>query len=360
MYIPIMKNRQEELNVSKRCEPFFSDELIPLFEILKDDYISRPKLDEEGNVVYEIKPGKKKRSKVMDEKRDEDCCTLDNINSIVNGKKVFIDFFRFFEKEYGNKKFKNIELSFKMSRDFRYYIDRILEIKKFENFIPVISIKKGLIISESDLFNIVQEFQKLNRPLAIRITDDMLEDYEEFMEEYLTKQDFIMLDIREKDINSKKIELMEFKNLDVKGKKILLNSPRKKSIKNSEFENLEFTNLIDNSAKRIYKKYGLDGFGDFGGLKDDLPTYGGNGKGAALSLLYFGDKNKFFAIVNTDTSLGVRGYQYVKEELNKLRSYIDPKGNCVGIEKAYSFPKGGFKEWNNVNLSRYIQQQSYN
>ena len=33
-------------------------------------------------------------------------------------------------------------------------------------------------------------------------------------------------------------------------------------------------------------EYFFDGFGDYVGLKDELPTDGGSGKGAALILMY--------------------------------------------------------------------------
>lgn len=359
MYIPIMKNRSEELKATKTCAHLFSKDIVPMFEIIHDDFIPRYLKDEiTDEFVYEVKPGKKRRSKIRLEDQSEDIITLQRINECVEGQVAFIDFFRFFENEYGNKKFKNIELSFKMSRDFSYYRSRVLEILEFDNFIPVISIKSGLEISHYDLLALINSLKIDDKPIALRITDDCIEEYEEFIEEHLHSNDYIMLDIREKNFVSKTIEVTEFRDMNFVGTKILLNSPRKRKTKNSEFENLSFTSIIDNSVSTQFKNYSLHGFGDFGGLKDDLPTEGGNGTGAALCLLYFKENNEFFCIVNKDTSLGAKGYVYVKMEVNKRRSFIDPNKNCLGMKKIDSFPKGSFKDWNNANLVRYIHQQS--
>lgn len=360
MYVPIMKNRAEELRVSNVCSGFFSESMIPMYEIIQDEYTKKFEIDEEtGEFKYEIKPGKKRKSRIKLLPTAEDIITLETINEKIQGKKAFIDFFRFFEDEYGNRSFKNIETSFRLSRDFNYYKSRLMQISQFENFIPTISIKEGLKISMYDLSILLNELREKNESIALRITPDFLDDYSDFIEENFSESDYIMLDIRENDVVSKKIEIDEFANLDFSGKKILLNSPRKKDIPNKEFENLNYTKKINNNASIYYSKAGLDGFGDFGGLKDDLPTDGGGGgKGAALALLYFKSENKFYSVVNKDTDLGVSGYAYVKQEILKRRKFIDPDNSCLGMKKIETLSNGTYASWNNVNLTRYIQSQA--
>jgi hypothetical protein len=362
MYLPIMKNRAEELKVINDMNKFFSESMIPLIEVIRDEYITKYKIDDvTGEYVYEIKPGNKKRNKIILQPTEDDINTLDKIQERLNGKKAFIDFFRFSESEYDNKDFKGIELSFKMSRDYNYYKQRMLQIGNYINLIPVISIKKGFIISEHDLMKLINELRRDNSSIAIRITDNHLDDYIELLEKHLTQEDYIMSDIRNQHVDSKFIELEEFQELETDARKILLNSPRSREIKNGDYENLVFTKKIDNKVAKKYRDYKLDGFGDFGGLKDDLPVEGGgNGMGAALGIIYSKEKNAFYSIVNYDTNMGMSGFEYVRREILKRLSLFDSRDECIAIKriKDMKFKFGSWRTWNNITLTRYIQQQA--
>src|SRR5690606_30000379 len=152
------------------------------------------------------------------------------------------------------------------------------------------------------------------------------------LEEKLTESDYLMLDIRNQHVDSKFIELEEFQYLGTDAKKILLKSPRLRTYKNGDYENLQYSIKIDNKAAVIYKDYKLQGFGDFGGLKDDLPVdAGGNGKGSALGLIFVKEENAFYSIVNYDTSKGVSGFSYVREEILNRLDILDKEDNCVAI-----------------------------
>ncbi len=357
-----MKNRSEELRVISNMNQFFGDSMIPLIEIIKDEYDIKYKKDEEtGEYIYEKKPGNKRRNRITLPPTEDDVITLEKIQERLNGKKGFIDFFRFSEEEYDNKDFKGIELSFMLSRDYTYYKKRLLQLGNFSNLCPVISIKKGFKISEHDLKNLLNELKERNPSIAIRITDSYLEDYMEFIEENLLEEDFIMLDIRNQHVDSKFIELEEFQELETNATKIVLNSPRPKDYKNGDYENLEFTKKIDNKVAIKYKDYELEGFGDFGGLKDDLPTEaGGNGTGAALGLLYVKEKNAFYSIVNYDTSEGMRGFEYVRSEVLKRLDFLDSDNDCVAVERIKGMDQtfGNWATWSNLTLTRYIHQQA--
>ncbi|MBG0916403.1 hypothetical protein [Exiguobacterium sp. SRB7LM] len=363
MYISIMKNRQEELKVLKDMNFFFGDSLIPYIEIIKDEYEINYEIDEStGDFVYEKKPGKTRRNRIKLPKREEDIITLELLQKRLKGKKCFIDFFRFTNEEYGNNVFKGIELSIKLSRDFNYYRSRILEIGNYENMIPVVSIKRNLKISEPDLTNLIKELRIKNSEIAIRIEDHLLEDYSLFLENSMNERDFLMLDIRSQNVDSKFMELDEFQDLDVESSKIIFNSPRSRIYKNGDYENLVFTKKIDNKVAKVYKQYELNGFGDYGGLKDDLPKdpSGGNGMGAALALIYLKEKNQFYSIVNEDTSKGVKGYEYIRDEVINNLSLLDGDNSCIAIKKikAMQVKYGNWGTWSNLTLTRYIQQQS--
>jgi hypothetical protein len=362
MYVPIMKNRLEELRVIQEMNGYFSESMIPLIEVIKDEYEIKYKIDSNtGQFIYVHNAGNKNRKKVKLPSTDADIITLKKINDRLGGKKAFIEFFRFSEGEYENRTFKDIEISFRLSRDFAYYKKRMLDIGKHSNFSPVISIKKGFKISAHDLINFINELRTNNNSIVIRITDDYLEEYTEILEEHLRDTDFIMLDIKDKHIDSKFLEFEEFQELETSAKKILLNCPRSRVHKNGDFENLVFTEKIDNQAAEVFKKYEFDGFGDFGGLKDVLPEdSASNGMGAALGLIYIKEKNAFFSVVNNDTSMGMKGFEYVRNEILKRLSLLDKEDNCLAIKRIKSMERkfGNWGTWNNLTLTRYIHQQS--
>lgn len=362
MYLPIMKNRDEELRVIKNTSSYFGDTIVPIIEIIRDEHIPRYKIDEvSGEYIFEKKPGLKNKSKIKLDPREEDIITLTEIQKRLNGKKAFIDFFRFSDNEYDNKVFKGMELSFKLSRDYNYYKKRLLSISEFINLIPVISIKTGFKVSKHELVKVINDLRKGNSSVAIRITDNYLEDYAELLEENLTHDDYLMLDIKNQYVDSKFIELEEFQELETDACKILLNSPRSRAYKNGDYENLVYTNKIDNKVAVIYKDYDLQGFGDFGGLKDDLPVdSGGNGKGAALGLIFVKEENAFYSIVNHDTNMGVSGFKYVRKEILNRLDIFDKEDNCIAIKRIKNMTDkfGNWATWNNITLTRYIHQQA--
>lgn len=362
MYIPIMKNRDEELRVIRDMNEYFNDSIIPLMEIIRDEHTPQYKVDDEtGKYVYELKLGNKNKTRVKLPPTEDHIITLNKIQERLKGKKAFIDFFRFSENEYDNRDFKGIELSFRLSRDYNYYKQRMLQIGSFKNLIPVVSIKTGFIISEHDLTKLINELRRENSSIVIRITDNYLEDYIELLEEHLTQKDYLMLDIRNQHVDSKFIELEEFEDLETNANKIILNSPRSRDFKNGDFENLVFTEKIDNKVAKLYTDYELDGFGDFGGLKDDLPVDGGgNGLGAALGLIYSKEENAFFSIVNYDTSMGMRGFEYVRSEVLNRLPLLDSEDDCIAITKIKNMEEkfGNWATWSNLTLTRYIQQQA--
>lgn len=362
MYIPIMKNRDEEIRVIRTMNGYFNDTIIPLIEIYKDIYLTKYKTDDTGEFVYEKKPNSKRRNRIKLPSTENDIITLKKIEEFLNGKKAFIDFFRFNANEYDDSRsFNNVELSIHLSRDFAYYKTRMLEIGNYSNLIPVISIKEGFNISEFNLIHLINQLKVSNSSIAIRVTDSLFDDFEEVFEQHLTESDYLMLDIRNQNIDSKFIELEEFRDFETDAKKILLNSPRSRKLKNGDYEHLAFTKKINNNASTLYKKYKLNGFGDFGGLKDDLPVSGGGGPmGTALALIYSKKDNAFYSIKHNDSSIGVKGYRFVRDDVLLRLSHFDPSRSCSAMQKI-EYMNGTFgtwATWNNITLTRYIQEQA--
>lgn len=53
MYIPMLKTRLEELKVAKEMQSCFSNNIIPLFEIINELYETTYKRDSNGEFIYE-------------------------------------------------------------------------------------------------------------------------------------------------------------------------------------------------------------------------------------------------------------------------------------------------------------------
>lgn len=362
MYIPIMKTRKEEFSVSKNLNNYFSDDIIPLFEILNEEYEVKYEIDSNGNYLMEKKAGRKKKSRIKKEVTNDDIITLDKINNIVNGAKVFIDYFRFDIKKYGNKfDVSKVMLAYRLNNNSEEYIKKLLEVSRYENMTPVLSLKNAHSFSNSKVIEIISKLQELNSSIALRIEDALYDTLKSIVEKYLRESDYFLYDINEQDFESKFIELSELEVCKTKAKKIVLNSPRDPKITNKDYENECVTMLINNSAVTGYKDYNLDGFGDYGGLKDQLPTNGGsNGKGAALALLYNYNDNSFYSFCNSDTSLGLKGYREVVDSILNFENILNPNNDCIAYSKIKLMRErekyGSWCTWNNIALTRYIQQ----
>lgn len=362
LYIPMMKTRQEELKVTKNLNYCYSDEIIPLFEVLNEIYEIKYQFDNDGNYIMELKPGKKKKNRVEKPKTTDDIITLDKISDITNKSKVFIDYFRFDVKKYGtNLKVSNLELAYRLNNNNDEYVKKLKAVSDHVNMIPVLSLKKPFLFTTSEIREITKGLQGINSSIAIRIEDELFDSYNNIIEELLRSTDYLLYDISEQNFNSKVMEFEELKESGIKAKKVILNSPRSTKLENKQFENASKTDLIDNSAAGEYREYGFEGFGDYGGLKDQLPSNDiPDGKGAALALLYNYEDNYFYSFCNSDTRLGLKGYHLVIEEILEYKSILDIDSNCEAYLKIQSLvdddSTGGWGTWNNITLTRYLHQ----
>lgn len=359
MYVPILKNRSTELDFIQNYNSLFSEKVIPLIEIINNIYEPKFKTDPStGGYIYQMKPFGKKKTRIRLSESDNDIITLPTISKILNGHKAFIDFFRFDISEY--KKFdpNKVKLSLKLSKSSAEYIDHIKVSATYDNFIPVISLKEKCFLSSSELEELVTELQKKKDSIAIRITFDTFDKYSKIIIRLLRKSDYLMYDIREQQLASMRVEIMKFNKYTIAANKILLNSPRPHDVKNGQFEKHGKTVFINNSVLKEHVTFGFNGFGDFGGLRDELPDKtGGNGTGAACALLFQYSDNAFFSYVNPDTSLGATGYKTLIPVILSERPVLDSAKVCPAYGKILMLPGGGsFASWIYITLIRYVSQ----
>lgn len=357
IYIPMLKTRKAEMDVAEDSVNCFSDNIIPLFEILQDEYRTRYITNPiSGEFVYEKRGKSMRRVKIQ---LDSDIITLDSINESIQGKVAFVDYFRFSIQKY--KKSIDItgsQLAWKLSQDEALYKNHIKGISAYPNFYPVISIKREFLMDIKELDSFISETQESNSNIALRITDDYIKKYKDLIRTKLRASDFLLFDIGEQNPCSKIMEYNELKDINTQAKIILLNSPRKASINNGSYPIDDLTDLIDCSAKDIAVDRKFSGYGDYCGLKDALPTKGGsNGTGSAIALFYDYAKNKFHSYVHSDTSEGVRGYRYLVPIILSQMAVLDPDGDCPAINTIKGMSgSGNWSTWHKLNASRYIYQ----
>lgn len=362
MYILLMKAREEEFKVAKNMNSCFSDDIIPLFEIIDDSYKKRYKVDESGNFIYFKKTGAKRQSRVTEEPTEGDIITLDKINNLVNNKKVFIDYFRFDPDRYGtNLDLNRIKLSVLMNQDKNLYLKKICSIERYKNMIPVLSLKSIVPYEEVELLDIIEILDAKFESIAIRVEYDLLDRHKNIIINTLRQNDYLLFDINETSYKYKDINYEELDNLKVKCNKVLLNSPRSRDIENRSFGNNVITKLIDNSVVIKYKQHNFDGFGDYGGLADQLPkTHPKNNVGSALSLLYSFENNSFYSFCNKDTSLAQRGYKNVINDVLLKETLLNPKKICKAYLSIHKMNDSDsfrdWKKWKGVTLTRYLDQ----
>lgn len=334
IYVPILKTRKEEYRIAKNMNYCFSNKIIPMFEIISEQYEIKYLIDDlTGEFLYEKKGNKK--YKIKKEEKPEDIITLQYINNLIDNKKVFIDYFRFSIEKYGrNIDVHQAELAINLSNDNAHYKKKVLSVSAFPNMIPVISIKKDFDFTSKELDYFLDELQIQNDNIALRITEAYMEKHRDLIKQKLRPTDYLLFDIEEQNPETKFMEIEELNELNLEAQIILINSPRKLSIRNGEYPEHEKTDLINNSARIMVSDNNLDGYGDYCGLKDKMPlNEGSNGTGAALALFFDFKENIFYSYSNHDTSLGTRGYYTLIPLIKNDKEILDPSNDCAGYKK---------------------------
>lgn len=336
MYIPILKNRLFENKFIREYSYLFDKTIVPMIEIIEK------KIGRTEKSIFEI---------------------LEYYHGILKNE-FFIDLFTFNATIY--RPYSPAKVKYAVSLRNNYdedYVKDLNEFQYFERAIPVVSVKKDRDFEEYDFINLIVDLKESNSKVAIRIEAEYFEEFSEIIKEYLDKDDFIMLDINEEELESKFMEMDYFENAGLPCKTVIISSPRRRKIKNGLYENRRFTDLIDVSLSCDYMKLGFDAYADYAMLKDTLPNDGGNGKGAALGLIYSKQHNSVYSIMNGDTEQGSKGHRYVIDTLmeEKTRDILDPKRDCLMYKfiEEYFLPydkTGSWGQWKYITILRAISQ----
>lgn len=358
MYVPILKFRKTEKRILKEYNDLFSNEIIPLIEIFSENYHRRNEIDPEtGKSKYIIENGHRKYSKI--EPTDADICTIENLINCIQDKKAFIDYLRIDKDKYKSFNESNAVLGISL-RNLDDYYNKLLKLDYNEHFIPVISTRKNFNDDFSKLYSLVEELKLKFSSIAFRVTADTAIYYKKIIEE-LRESDYLLFDIEETKYKELMMEINALNKLKISAYKIILNSPRYASYQNKDFDEDSYTNIIDNLMIEEYLNLGFNGFGDYAGYKDVLPSGGSISKGSALCLMYDFSKNKFWAFTNKDTGLGVHGYPEVKRRVLSRESILNYNGDCIAYDLIHNQSKIlSHSFWIQSTIIRYIDQINKN
>ncbi|MHC1691950.1 MAG: hypothetical protein AB9828_02845 [Sphaerochaetaceae bacterium] len=358
-----MKTRKVEYAIAETMSQYFGENLFPLFEVIKDEYIPRYKQDPlTGKILYEIKDGNRKRTRIRLFDKEEDRVTLQKINNTISGRTAFIDFHRYGSiKAKGHLKENDSVLPLQLAGDFRLYGERLQEVTDYPNLIAVVSIMKKPEDDKNDVLKLLQTLKTTGHPIAVRISINKFEEYEKMLSEYLQNSDYLMIDIDMQKISSLQPTFRIIRQSRVQGTLVLLSSPRNSNINNRDYETEGYTDLIDCSGCSEYLRLGFDGFGDFGGLKNVLPSGSGGRGGSALALLYNHNINKYLSIRNANPNIGTKGYSDVIARIMQRRAELDPDHDCPAIKIIDGLMQtnkpGNWQTWIGITLARSIHQQ---
>ncbi len=337
MYVVVLKNRMYENKFIREQHALFDHRLAPLIEVLS------------------TKIGRKEHDLVD---------WLDRYDRAIESV-FFVDFFTFDDVEYKTFDPKQVPFYLEHRNDtIQDYMSMLSLVSQTDHGIPVLSLKKArpFLLHKQPLVNAISYLKKTTSRLAIRIEAPLFESYFSDIDMMMRNEDILIYDINEEAIESKYFDLDIIRSRKTRYPILILHSPRSATIKNGLYPDGAHTDLIDNTLKETYPDYGFSGFADYGGLKNVLPTDGGNGKGAALGLFFDHVKNRFFSIVNTDITQGVKGHEYVlKRAFEDFRDFLDPDHHCPAFRYMNDHllnqgKTGSWGQWKYITILRYLSQ----
>lgn len=355
IYVPIVKNRKAEKGAISKCVECFGKSIIPYFEIIDDQYVQRYLLNSKGERVMELKTGNKKRTPIKLENNEDDICTLDEIDKIVGHKSCFIEYFRYSQDEYPDSSIDptKAKLARELSFNFAKYMKRTVGICEYENFIPIISIKKGFQTSHTDLSDLITRIRERGHNIGIRIQIGLFDEYKEIIENELSKDDYFFVDIGESPYRSQVFLLQDVEDSKIGARCILINSPRHRKDIKKDYQLDGWEPLINNNVAEKYVEYGFCGFGDYAGLKDALPERIPV-RSVVLALLYNKDNHMFWSIKSQQIGDGAE----VKKKALEYAAIFDAEKTCRGYKEIRRISKGNQCNWNEITVIRYIDQIS--
>ena len=270
MYVPIIKNKNTELDIIKNHMTNFDGKIIPLIEIVSKQQKKIFHYEKGKRVLVEGLLGNK--SYAIEDYSD---VTLNSIRELAKIGLVFVQYFRYDFLTYQSDMDDDIrEMAYKLAIDLDDYLFRTINLYSIDNVIPVFIIKPE-VNNGDNLKNFYAAFSNLKlegKRLAIRIDMRTVRRYTSQINNILAlfdSNDFVFYDYLERKVSDLDLKYIDFES--VKSKKIVIHSYRKRDIVNFEYSVGEHETAFDTKFMNEYRSLGFDGFGDFLGLPDNVP-----------------------------------------------------------------------------------------
>ncbi|MBY7008657.1 hypothetical protein FDB15_12915 [Clostridium botulinum] len=333
MYVPVLKNRQEEIKAL--CFSSLSNKTLPLLEIVQ----AKSRSNLKKTLLQELQGTLGNNTTVM--------IDILNLKSHKKSKEAINEFF------------------LQINKNPNYRLNLYDSLKPLKNFIPIISYDPNNYDKlqneiQHDVHYLRNNFRKLGFRLKVKHFNDALSE----IKSVIQNEDIIILDIEHKkhtdssitDFSNKINNLKTSKNLTT----FIINSVIPEDLTNKNMSDGQPISTIDNSLRDNYLSYGFDGFGYYTTIKSALPPSGG---GISPGFIYYSYKSNKF--------IGFRGRF---PNLDEFKNHIIPKltsskywnnyppihhSNCSGcnhilnlINTSESAKHQG--KWKQISIKHYI------
>lgn len=334
MYLPILKNRSVEVDVLRNLVNLGLTQTYPMLELVQQ----------------------KVRTNARQDYVDEVAELLDQTESFT----MFVDIPKMNVPQNVPQPIR--EFLVNANRNPQFSLDILLRLKGVNGVIPVVSYNpRGLNVT--DIVTQANLLRKSFNTLAFRVESSTFDQAFVSISTLIRPGDYLIFDIGSashinpwlKPIYSRIAK--EKKNIGFTS--IIINSPRTKEVTNLGLEDGKPILTIDNSLRDYYKTHHFDGFGDYAGITDDLPTGGGSISPAGV---YYSYQDNVF--------IGFRR----NKVLSEFEDYIAPQivhspywkeysdthhNNCPGCHSIAQIVRGkesgkSQAKWKGITMAHYI------
>ena len=240
----------------------------------------------------------------------------------------------------------------------------LLSLSHIHNVIPVISYNPVVPYQPNSIVNDATLLRKTYRRLAFRVFDRNINSIINDIERIITTHDILVFDIDDAPHGSPALQTKYQRILQVKQNKncqtVVTRSAIPSNIYNTGLIDDTPITSIDNSLLTAYLGYHFDAFGDFAGLKNDLPSTGGT---ISPGLIFYS--------WHTNTFVGYKGRT---KNLSEFQTHIGPMlinstywgnysqshhQNCPGCKKIQAIvsrqiTSGNQATWKGITLAHYL------
>lgn len=285
-YVPVLKNRQEEINALKELYKLnISEKILPLIEIVQEKSRSNLKKNLCQELQSTIKPNAPFMVDILNPSRPR------------KSKPQINNFFR------------------QLKRNPKAIVGLFNSLSPNKGLIPVISYDPMSYVKiKKEIEFLASQLRIKYSKLAFRLKPAKFKDALSEVRNVITKNDIIILDIEHSNYRDPNYSIL-YKQINIIKEQFgiqtfIINSVIPESLTNKSFVNgLPIPN-IDNSLRDNYVKYGFSGFGDYATIKSSLPPSGGSISPGFIFYSY--DTNEYI------------GFKGRYDKLSEFEQYIIP------------------------------------